>query len=59
MSYLETIQELLEAKEGEHVQFKEAKRRFDSGEAAKCCCALANNGGRKLVLALQIKDLAW
>ncbi len=26
MSYLETIQELLEAKEGEHVQFKEAKR---------------------------------
>lgn len=35
MSYLETIQELLEAKEGEHVQFKEAKRRFDSGEAAK------------------------
>ena len=48
MSYLETIQELLEAKEGEHVQFKEAKRRFDSGEAAKCCCALANNGGGKL-----------
>lgn len=25
MPYLETVQELLEAKEGEHVQFKEAK----------------------------------
>lgn len=45
MPYLETVQELLEAKEGEHVQFKEAKKQFDSREAAKCCCALANNGG--------------
>ena len=36
MPYLETVQELLEAKEGEHVQFKEAKNRFDFGEAAKC-----------------------
>lgn len=49
MPYLETVQELLEAKEGEHVQFKEAKNRFDFGEAAKCCCALANNGGGKLM----------
>ena len=48
MPYLETVQELLEAKEGEHVQFKEAKKQFDSREAAKCCCALANNGGGKL-----------
>lgn len=55
MSYLETIQELLEAKEGEYVQFKEAKRRFDSGEAAKCCCALANNGGGKLVFGITDK----
>ena len=29
MPYLETVRELLEAKEGEHVQFKEAKHRFD------------------------------
>lgn len=28
-----TIDELLTAKEGEHYQFKEAKRRFDSDEA--------------------------
>ena len=49
MPYLETVQEILEAKEGEHVQFKEAKNRFDFEEAAKCCCALANNGGGKLM----------
>lgn len=55
MPYLETIQELLEAKEGEHVQFKEAKKQFDSREAAKCCCALANNGGGKLVFGITDK----
>lgn len=52
MPYLETVQELLEAKEGEHVQFKEGKNRFDFGEAVKCCCALANNGGGKLVFGI-------
>ena len=55
MSYLETVQELLEAKEGEHVQFKEAKNRFDFGDAAKCCCALANNGGGRLVFGITDK----
>ena len=45
MPYLETVQELLEAKEGEHVQFKEAKNQFDSREAAKC---LGSGHARKL-----------
>ena len=31
-----TVEELLEAKEGENIQFKEAKNRFDLCEAAKC-----------------------
>ena len=47
-----TIKELLEEKEGEQIQFKEAKRRFDSNEAARCCCALANCGGGKLVFGI-------
>lgn len=47
-----TIEELLEGKEGESIQFKEAKRRFDFGEAARCCCALANCGGGKLVFGI-------
>lgn len=50
-----TVEELLEAKEGEEFQFKEAKRRFDSNEAAKCCCALANCGGGKLVFGISDK----
>ncbi len=50
-----TIEELLNAKEGEAYQFKEAKRRFDSNEAARICCALANCGGGKLVLGITDK----
>jgi ATP-dependent DNA helicase RecG len=50
-----TIEELLNAKEGEHYQFKEAKNRFDYGEAVCCCCALANCGGGKLVFGITDK----
>lgn len=55
MPYLDSVEELLEAKEGERVQFKEAKNRFDFGEAARCCCALANDGGGKLVFGISDK----
>ena len=48
----ESIEELLKAPEGEHYQFKEAKNRFDFTEAVKCCCALANCGGGKMVLGI-------
>lgn len=50
-----TIEELLNAPEGEHFQFKEAKNRFDSNEAARCCCALANCGGGRLVFGISDK----
>lgn len=50
-----TVEELLAAKEGENFQFKEAKKRFDSNEAARCCCALANCGGGKLVFGITDK----
>lgn len=55
MNDLIFAEELLEAKEGENVQFKEAKERFDMGEAARCCCALANCGGGKLVFGITDK----
>lgn len=55
MPYSDSIQALLEAKEGEQIQFKGAKNRFDFGDAAKCCCALANNGGGKLVFGITDK----
>lgn len=49
------VEELLEEKEGERYQFKEAKNRFDSKEAARCCCALSNCGGGKLVFGITDK----
>ena len=49
------ILELLNAKEGEQVQFKEAKNRFDSSEAARICCALSNCGGGRLVFGISDK----
>ena len=50
-----TIDELLNAPEGEHFEFKEAKMRFDSNEAARYCCALSNWGGGKLILGISDK----
>jgi ATP-dependent DNA helicase RecG len=50
-----TIEELLNAPEGEHFEFKEAKSRFDSNEAARYCCALSNTGGGKFVLGISDK----
>lgn len=49
------IEELIETKEGEHLQFKEAKKRFSFEEAAQICCALSNNGGGRLVLGISDK----
>jgi len=49
------IEELLNAKEGEHYQFKEAKNNYDFEDAAKICCALANCGGGKLLLGITDK----
>lgn len=50
-----TVEELRNAPEGEHFEFKEAKNRFDFAEAAKYCCALANCGGGKFVLGISDK----
>ena len=49
------IENLLNAQEGEHYQFKEAKKRFDFSEAVRCCCALSNCGGGKLVFGITDK----
>ena len=46
------IAELLDAPEGAHYQFKEAKNRYSYSETLKICCALSNSGGGKLVLGI-------
>ncbi len=55
MPYSDTVRKLLEEKEGEHIQFKEARNRFSFEEAARCCCALANNCGGRLVFGISDK----
>ncbi len=46
------IEKLLNANEGEHIQFKEAKNRYSVDDASKICCALANCGGGDFVLGI-------
>ena len=55
MKIRETIDDLLNAKEGENYQFKEWKTKDDLKEAVRICCALANCGGGKLVLGITDK----
>ena len=54
-TYNKEIQELLDAPEGEHYEFKEAKNRFGVDEAAKYLCAMSNCGGGRLVLGVSDK----
>lgn len=41
--------------EDEHLEFKEAKHRFDFELLVRYCCALANEGGGKIVLGMTDK----
>ena len=44
--------QLLADLEGEHLEFKEASTSYDEQKLARYCCALANEGGGKLVLGV-------
>lgn len=46
------LEALLAAPEGEHLEFKEAKRRFDFDLLVRYCAALANEGGGHVVLGV-------
>jgi ATP-dependent DNA helicase RecG len=41
--------------EDEHLEFKEAKNRFDFEELVKYCCAMANEGGGRVILGVTDK----
>lgn len=51
-SLLEDLDRWTHAQEGEHYEFKEGKKRFSFEELARYCCALANEGGGKVVLGV-------
>jgi ATP-dependent DNA helicase RecG len=55
MKGYETIEQLCNAPEGEHYQFKEWKTKNNFTEVVKICCALANCGGGKLILGVTDK----
>jgi ATP-dependent DNA helicase RecG len=52
---VEQLQEWLTAKEGERLEFKEAKNRYEFDELVQYCVALANEGGGKIILGVADK----
>src|SRR5438128_1378782 len=52
---LAELDEWLKAKEGERFKFKEAKNNFHFETLVKYCCALANEGGGRVVLGVSDK----
>ena len=49
---IQQLQEWLNAKEDEHLEFKEAKNNFHFEKLLKYCAALANEGGGSIVLGV-------
>ena len=43
---------LLESAEDEHLEFKEARSKYDFEELVKYCCAMANEGGGHVILGV-------
>jgi ATP-dependent DNA helicase RecG len=52
---LQMLKEWLDAKEDEHLEFKEAKGGFHFEELVKYCLALANEGGGKMIIGVTDK----
>lgn len=46
---------LIAPREGEHLEFKEAKKQFDTTKVFRYCVAIANEGGGRLVLGVTDK----
>jgi ATP-dependent DNA helicase RecG len=56
---IDRLDELLKAKEDEHLEFKEAKKRFDFERLVKYCAALANKGGGSIILGVTDRPPRW
>ncbi|MGE5571725.1 MAG: ATP-binding protein [Bacteroidota bacterium] len=46
------LEQWIRAQEGERLEFKEARIRFSFDDLARYCCALANEGGGKVILGV-------
>jgi ATP-dependent DNA helicase RecG len=49
---LAQLQELMDAPEGAHLEFKEARNAFEFDNLVKYCAALANEGGGRMILGV-------
>jgi ATP-dependent DNA helicase RecG len=54
-SFVDELYSLMKCRENAHLEFKEAKNNYDSDKLTQYCCALANEGGGKLVLGVSDK----
>ena len=54
--HLDQLSAWMASTEDEHLEFKEAKNRFDFEELVKYCCALANEGGGHVILGVTDKQ---
>jgi ATP-dependent DNA helicase RecG len=52
---VDQLEKILSSKEGEHLEFKEAKKSFHFETLVKYCAALANEGGGKIILGVTDK----
>ena len=52
---IEQLNEILASKEGENLEFKEAKTNYPFDKLVRYCAALANEGGGKIVLGVSDK----
>jgi ATP-dependent DNA helicase RecG len=52
---INTIEDLLDAPEGEHYEFKKAAKNYHFGKLVKYACALANYGGGKIIFGITDK----
>ena len=52
---IEQLEKLMASKEGENLEFKEAKTKYDFEKLVQYCAALANEGGGKILLGITDK----
>lgn len=52
---LKLLEEWMKDKESEHLEFKEARYRYDFEELTRYCAAIANEGGGKIILGISHK----
>ncbi len=54
-SQVNELYTLIKQRENAHLEFKEAKNNYDSDKLTQYCCALANEGGGKMLLGITDK----